>query len=95
MDIKNLMKYSSGISEWENHLSMFFFKQKTAYEMLLGDWSSDVCSSDLADLGLYFGEGGEFQQVSQSFREFQVTGQGKQPWIAGLVGVILLPSGKG
>ena len=25
-----------------------FFKQKTAYEMLLGDWSSDVCSSDLA-----------------------------------------------
>src|SRR5881398_1132160 len=26
----------------------FFFKQKTAYEMLSGDWSSDVCSSDLA-----------------------------------------------
>src|SRR5881296_4164770 len=26
----------------------FFFKQKTAYEMLLCDWSSDVCSSDLA-----------------------------------------------
>src|SRR5881296_4448747 len=25
----------------------FFFKQKTAYEMLLCDWSSDVCSSDL------------------------------------------------
>src|SRR5881398_1303362 len=25
----------------------FFFKQKTAYEMLSGDWSSDVCSSDL------------------------------------------------
>ena len=24
-----------------------FFKQKTAYEMYLGDWSSDVCSSDL------------------------------------------------
>ena len=24
-----------------------FFKQKTAYEMILGDWSSDVCSSDL------------------------------------------------
>src|SRR5881398_2243242 len=24
----------------------FFFKQKTAYEMLSGDWSSDVCSSD-------------------------------------------------
>src|SRR3546814_7053518 len=29
----------------------FFFKQKTAYEMRISDWSSDVCSSDLhADL---------------------------------------------
>src|SRR3546814_6603751 len=28
---------------------VFFFKQKTAYEMRISDWSSDVCSSDLAD----------------------------------------------
>src|SRR3546814_9001314 len=27
--------------------SCFFFKQKTAYEMRISDWSSDVCSSDL------------------------------------------------
>src|SRR3546814_1621332 len=27
---------------------IIFFKQKTAYEMRIGDWSSDVCSSDLA-----------------------------------------------
>src|SRR3546814_4177327 len=27
----------------------FFCKQKTAYEMRISDWSSDVCSSDLAD----------------------------------------------
>src|SRR5213079_3612384 len=27
---------------------IFFFKQKTAYEITTGDWSSDVCSSDLA-----------------------------------------------
>src|SRR3546814_3862644 len=27
----------------------FFFKQKTAYEMRISDWSSDVCSSDLAN----------------------------------------------
>src|SRR3546814_17163833 len=27
--------------------SLFFFKQKTAYEMRISDWSSDVCSSDL------------------------------------------------
>src|SRR3546814_8245623 len=30
------------------HMSFFFFKQKTAYEMRISDWSSDVCSSDLA-----------------------------------------------
>src|SRR3546814_11160966 len=29
-------------------LVFFFFKQKTAYEMRISDWSSDVCSSDLA-----------------------------------------------
>src|SRR3546814_4167804 len=27
----------------------FFFKQKTAYEMRISDWSSDVCSSDLTE----------------------------------------------
>src|SRR3546814_4200118 len=27
----------------------FFFKQKTAYEMRISDWSSDVCSSDLSN----------------------------------------------
>src|SRR3546814_8198732 len=27
--------------------SIFFFKQKTAYELRISDWSSDVCSSDL------------------------------------------------
>src|SRR3546814_18203531 len=36
---------------------VFFFKQKTAYEMRISDWSSDVCSSDLidADQHLAFG----------------------------------------
>src|SRR3546814_5555018 len=29
-------------------LTIFFFKQQTAYEMRISDWSSDVCSSDLA-----------------------------------------------
>src|SRR3546814_12831882 len=31
----------------------FFFKQKTAYEMRISDWSSDVCSSDLVPLLVY------------------------------------------
>src|SRR3546814_3596091 len=30
-------------------ICFFFFKQKTAYEMRISDWSSDVCSSDLID----------------------------------------------
>src|SRR3546814_10067162 len=32
-------------------LRFCFFKQKTAYEMRISDWSSDVCSSDLTDQG--------------------------------------------
>src|SRR3546814_5461469 len=33
-------------------ISFFFFKQKTAYEMRISDWSSDVCSSDLTRANL-------------------------------------------
>src|SRR3546814_4092963 len=32
---------------WYMAVLFFFFKQKTAYEMRISDWSSDVCSSDL------------------------------------------------
>src|SRR3546814_11154459 len=34
----------------------FFFKQKTAYEMRISDWSSDVCSSDLHGIDLVLAE---------------------------------------
>src|SRR3546814_1365737 len=34
-----------------------FFKQKTAYELRISDWSSDVCSSDLRPLPCAFGPG--------------------------------------
>src|SRR3546814_9660002 len=50
-------------------MSVFFFKQKTAYEMRISDWSSDVCSSDLlADDGLGhplegLGVAGDLRQV--------------------------------
>src|SRR3546814_10838602 len=40
---------------------VFFFKQKTAYEMRISDWSSDVCSSDLrldrGEAPVIFGDG--------------------------------------
>src|SRR3546814_7931408 len=39
-------------------LCIFFFKQKTAYEMRISDWSSDVCSSDLGQLCRHGGRGG-------------------------------------
>src|SRR3546814_8647698 len=40
---------SSGLLSWNSVMVFFFcfFKQKTAYEMRISDWSSDVCSSDL------------------------------------------------
>src|SRR3546814_7750540 len=50
-----------------------FFKQKTAYEMRISDWSSDVCSSDLVDL--HFGNGagnglGDEQRGQREGKEF-------------------------
>src|SRR3546814_2862922 len=46
-------------------VSFLFFKQKTAYEMRISDWSSDVCSSDL--IGRVFANlGGGQQQINYS-----------------------------
>src|SRR3546814_4649688 len=39
--------YELGSSYWSSDVFFFFFKLKTAYEMRISDWSSDVCSSDL------------------------------------------------
>src|SRR3546814_3178875 len=54
----------------------FFFKQKTAYEMRISDWSSDVCSSDLvADkTTMNFGSGGGAK--SKAWRDIWGAGQG-------------------
>src|SRR3546814_13009886 len=40
----------------------FIFKQKTAYEMRISDWSSDVCSSDLAPRAAVLGPGARPRQ---------------------------------
>src|SRR3546814_10407515 len=37
-----------------SYMVFFLFKQKTAYEMRISDWSSDVCSSDLRISGMDF-----------------------------------------
>src|SRR3546814_2950291 len=45
----------------------FFFKQKTAYEMRISDWSSDVCSSDLSIAGVkLLQEGGTITAATSS-----------------------------
>src|SRR3546814_8415434 len=63
-------------------LFVFFFKQKTAYEMCISDWSSDVCSSDLISelrarivraqiflLERHFGRGGRRRGVGRGGQE--------------------------
>src|SRR3546814_3416403 len=65
-------------------VSFFFFKQKTAYEMRISDWSSDVCSSDptcallallrpgdhiLASQWIY---GGTHRLLTQEFKTFGI-----------------------
>src|SRR3546814_9199846 len=41
--------WSTDCSRTCSSVLFFFFKQKTAYEMRISDWSSDVCSSDLVN----------------------------------------------
>src|SRR3546814_9070069 len=50
-----MMAYESSIINWMLccFICVFFFKQKTAYEMRISDWSSDVCSSDLMTAEFY------------------------------------------
>src|SRR3546814_9883246 len=50
----------------------FFFKQKTAYEMRISDWSSDVCSSDLHTGRV---QGGPGQEIGQAGRRLPVFSQ--------------------
>src|SRR3546814_4079422 len=45
-------------------VSCFFFKQKTAYEMRISDWSSDVCSSDLHPHAVVRGGGREHRPAA-------------------------------
>src|SRR3546814_10545712 len=64
---------------------VFFFKQKTAYEMRISDWSSDVCSSDLLIfmpivivmlLGMAYGRYGDLPFVAQGFRGLSAAAAG-------------------
>src|SRR3546814_5068205 len=51
----------------------FFFKQKTAYEMRISDWSSDVCSSDLQTAQSWKeGVDATLKQLSMAFERNQL-----------------------
>src|SRR3546814_4587829 len=54
----------------------FFFKQKTAYEMRISDWSSDVCSSDLKRFCGFFGDIGRRARPAEARNEPSGTPEG-------------------
>src|SRR3546814_8169013 len=54
--------------------AFFFFKQKTAYEMRISDWSSDVCSSDLAACDVMPPQLAAMPEVSDHFQATQQAG---------------------
>src|SRR3546814_2468739 len=57
----------------------FFFKQKTAYEMRISDWSSDVCSSDLPDPGGADPSLGQPRHRQRPYRDRIPSGQLRSP----------------
>src|SRR3546814_15679570 len=55
----------------------FFFKQKTAYELRISDWSSDVCSSDLLRLRHRFGPRVARRQREPAHLRYRLAAQSK------------------
>src|SRR3546814_8728557 len=67
---------------------VFFFKQKTAYEMRISDWSSDVCSSDLrwiVVVGAFF----TLARFSEAFLILQAQSVGLQLMMIPVVLVVM------
>src|SRR3546814_3167907 len=74
---------SSLLYGWFGFCSFFFFKQKTAYEMRISDWSSDVCSSDLCPLECA-------RSMAHDTREFnQWSFETKALWIGNITVIVL------
>src|SRR3546814_10052611 len=70
-------------------LFFFFFKQKTAYEMRISDWSSDVCSSDLAE------QAAVGAPLLQSPAQGQRPGVGEAPYVLQVGSTGLCAPGEG
>src|SRR3546814_7923223 len=69
------------------YVSLFFFKQKTAYDMRISDWSSDVCSSDLGvgrSQGVFDRGEGELSDAASALDWLQTYNDNAAScWIAG------------
>ena len=68
---------------WCGCVFVFFFKQKTAYEIGTGDWSSDVCSSDLVISYFQANHKKVFEQTEVEF-SWQVDGAEKVFFVEGI-----------
>src|SRR3546814_4410794 len=72
-------------------LMFFFFKQKTAYEMRISDWSSDVCSSDLnverARMFKEIGDVLDFHNLCVGARLFRIAARDDRLQFAGSDGI--------
>src|SRR3546814_7780524 len=75
-------------------LFVFFFKQKTAYEMRISDWSSDVCSSDLMfnKWGWFYNysASGQISAPERTLFGLAVTGARTQEWFTYLFALSFL-----
>src|ERR1044071_2654905 len=69
------MPVSATSSAQKRPLLFFFFNQKTAYEISTRDWSSDVCSSDLADHAVP----ADHFEARQRFRHRRDIGNRREP----------------
>src|SRR3546814_18448579 len=69
VDVHSGIKYTYAC----DHSDIFVFKQKTAYDMRISDWSSDVCSSDLRDL-LDVGQGFALKFLGARQRPLAIAG---------------------
>src|SRR3546814_3845008 len=68
---------------------VFFFKQKTAYELRISDWSSDVCSSDLKMKKLI---GDELKEDAKKYGDDRRCAINARPPAAALVTTEILPA---
>src|SRR6184192_4941653 len=70
------------IGEIGSEIVFFCFKQKTAYEMSIGDWSSDVCSSDLKRIADAYAKVGWIPTVVKGglTAKYSAPSAGPPPW---------------